>query len=75
LRIQISGTFTDIRASLVSAEFRTIVDLPLEADDRAGSYMSRFTPNAQHFRVLIAGKDAQGVAFQRLHAPLLTPMR
>ena len=73
--MQISGKVTDIRASLVSGEFRKIADLPLEAGDTEGSYVSRFTPGAQGFRVLITGKDAEGVAFQRLHAPLLTAVR
>lgn len=75
VRMRISGKFTEIRASLVSGEFRRIADLPLEAGDTEGSYVSRFTPGAQGFRVLIAGKDAEGVAFQRLHAPLLTAVR
>ena len=75
VRLQISGEFTEIRASLVSGEFRRIADLPLEPGDTEGSYVSRFTPGAQGFRVLIAGKDAAGVAFQRLHAPLLTAVR
>lgn len=72
VRMQISGKFTDLRASLVSGEFRRIADLPLEPGDAEGSYVSRFTPGAEGFRVMIAGKDAGGVGFQRLHAPLLT---
>ena len=75
VRMQISGKFTEIRASLVSGEFRRISDLPLEAGDTEGSYVSRFTPGTQGFRVLIAGKDAAGVVFQRLHAPLLSAVR
>jgi len=75
VRMQISGKSTEIRASLVSGEFRKIADLPLEASEAAGSYTSRFTPGAQGFRVLITGKDAEGVVFQRLHAPLLTAVR
>ena len=75
VRMQISGKSTEIRASLVSGEFRKIADLPLEAGEAAGSYTSRFTPGAQGFRVLITGKDAEGVVFQRLHAPLLTAVR
>ena len=75
LRMQISGKVTEVRAALVSGEFRRIADLPLEAGDTEGSYVSRFTAGAQGFRVLITGKDAEGAAFQRLHAPLLTAVR
>lgn len=73
--VKISGTFTEIRGSLVSGEFRKMADLPLERGDAEGSYVSRFTPGAESFRVMIAGTDAEGVAFQRVHAPLLTPGR
>ena len=74
VRIRISGKVTDVRASLVGGDFRKIADLPLEAGDgdAEGSYVSRFTPAAQAFRVLVAGKDAEGVVFERLQAPLLT---
>ena len=72
VRMQISGKVTDIQASVVSGEFRKIADLPLDPGETDGSYVSRFTPGPQGFRVMIAGKDAEGVAFQRLHAPLLT---
>jgi hypothetical protein len=75
MKMQISGTFTELRASLVSGQFQKIADLQLERGDTEGSYVSRFTPGAQGFRVLIAGKDAEGAAFQRMHATLLTPAR
>lgn len=72
---RISGTLTRIRGSLVSGEFRKIADLPLERGDAEGSYVWRFTPGAESFRVMIAGTDAEGFAVQRMHAPLLTPAR
>lgn len=75
VKIHVSGKTADIRASLVSGEFRRIAELPLEAGETDGAYLSRFTPGVEGFRVLIAGTDAAGVAFQRIHAPLLTPMR
>ena len=75
VRMHVSGKSTEIRASLVGGDFRKIADLPLEAGDTEGSYVARFTPGTQGFRVLIAGKDADGVAFERLHAPLLTAVR
>ena len=75
VRIRMSGKASEIRASLVSAEFRRIADLPLEAGETEGFYASRFTPGAQGFRVVVTGKDAEGIAFQRMHAPLLTARR
>jgi hypothetical protein len=75
VRIQMSGKPADVTASLVSGEFRRIAELPLDAGDTEGTYVSRFTPGPEGFRILVAGKDAGGVAFQRLHAPLLAPVR
>lgn len=39
------------------------------------SYVSRFTPGVEGLRVVVEGKDADGVPFQRVHAPLFTPAR
>jgi hypothetical protein len=75
VRIQIGGNVTEIHASLVAADLRKIQDLRLEAGEAAGSYLSRFTPGAEDFRVLVTGKDANGVPFQRMQASLLTPSR
>ena len=72
VRMQITGRVREVRASLVSGDFQKITDLPLEPGGTDGTYISRVGPGAQSFRVLVAGKDADGVAFQRLHAPLLT---
>ena len=67
-----SGRATDLQASVVNAAFRRIASLPLTRDETDGSYLSRFTPGAQGFRVLVEGQDAEGVPFQRVLAPLLT---
>jgi len=71
VKIRVSGRAPEIHASLVNGAFRTIAQLPLEAADD-GSYVSRFTPGQEGFRVLIAGKDSEGIPFQRVHAPLIT---
>jgi hypothetical protein len=73
--ITINGRATQVDASLVDGAFRRIAPLPLTADEAAGSYVSRFSPGAQGFRVLIYGKDAAGAPFQRMQAPLMTPAR
>jgi hypothetical protein len=74
VRITFSGRATQVTASLVDGEFRRIAPLPLTID-ASGSYVSRFAPGEQGFRVLIEGKDADGVPFQRVHGPLQIPAR
>jgi len=74
VRIRTSGQVAELHASIMSGAFLHLADLQLAADQTEGSYMSRFTPGADGFRVLIAGKDADGFAFQRVSAPLLSPM-
>ena len=71
--IDIEGSTSQVEASMVDATFRKIAPLPLTSGPLEGSYLSRFTPGAAPFRILIEGKDANGVSFQRLHAPLFTP--
>jgi hypothetical protein len=73
--IQMTGKLAEITAATVTGGLRRIADLPLEPGETPGSYVSRFTPGAQAFRILVEGKDANGVAVQRLHAPLFTPER
>jgi hypothetical protein len=75
VRIRVSGDVTDVHASLVSGVFLPIAKLSWEAGESEGSYVSRFTPGGEGFRILIFGKDTQGFAFQRMSAPLLTPTR
>ena len=75
LRIRLSGRAFDLRASVVSGQFMLLAELPLALSETDGSYVSRFTPDAEAFRVVISGKDANGFAFQRMSAPLITPKR
>jgi hypothetical protein len=74
VRIRLSGQAAEVRGSIVSGEFRRIGELPLEVGED-GSYLSRFTPGAEGFRILIVGKDRDGFAFQRIQAPLMTARR
>jgi len=73
--LQIGGRVSDVHATLVSGQFVSLGDLPLEPGERDGAYVSRFTPGAQPFRVLVTGRDADGVTFQRMSAALVAPMR
>ena len=75
VRIGMSGRATQVNASLVNGAFRRIAPLTLTAGETESSYVSRFTPGVEGFRVLVEGKDADGVPFQRVHAPLFTPTR
>jgi hypothetical protein len=75
LRINVSGGATDVQASVVDGLFQPIARLPREPGGSTESFVSRFTPSGEPFRVLITGKDNEGVPFQRMHAALFTPSR
>jgi hypothetical protein len=75
MRIHLSGHAADPSASLMSGGFARLAGLPLTPGETEGSYESRFTPGAEGFRVLVTGKDADGFAVQRMHAPLIAPTR
>jgi hypothetical protein len=75
VRIGIDGPATQVTASLVNGGFRRIAPLPLTAGETERSYLSRFTPGTEGFRVMVEGTDADGVPFQRVHAPLFTAAR
>ena len=72
VRLAITGAPIEWEASLVDASSRQVMMLTLSAGETPGSYLSRFTPGTEGFRVRIAGKDGNGVPFQRVHAPLVT---
>ena len=73
MRLRVGGQPADVRVSIVSGGFERLGQLGLEPGEREGEFFSRFIPDANGFRVLVAGKDANGFAFQRMHAPLLKP--
>jgi hypothetical protein len=75
LRMRLSGRAFDLRASIVSGQSVLLAELPLAAAETEGTYMSRFTPGAEAFRLVVTGNDANGFAFQRMSAPLVTPSR
>jgi hypothetical protein len=75
LRMQITGQLAQFRASLVSGINVPLGTLPVSAGDTEASYVSRFTPTSEGFRVMIVGKDAEGFTVQRMYAPLFTPLR
>jgi hypothetical protein len=75
VRIAMSGAATDLQASVVNAAFRRMASLPLSPGESEGTYLSRFTPGTDGFRVLVEGKNAEGVPFQRVSARLFLPSR
>ena len=75
VKIGVSGPAAGVTASIVNAASRRIAPLTLTAGDSEGSYVARFTPGAQGFRVMVEGKTADGTPFQRVHAPLFTVTR
>ena len=72
LRMRISGQIEQVRGSLVSGVDVPLGTLPLSPDDTEGTYLSRFSPSAGGFRVMIVGTH-QGFAVQRMYAPLFIP--
>jgi hypothetical protein len=59
-----------------SAEFRIVArngaTLQVIPMTQSGTEFSgRFTPPSGPFRIAVEGKDTQGLAFRRVHAPLL----
>jgi hypothetical protein len=75
VRIRVSGPASGVRAALVSGVLQLIANLRLSPEESAGSYLTRFSPGPGSFRLLVSGTDDRGFAFQRMHAPLLTPRR
>jgi hypothetical protein len=74
IRLRVGGQPADIRASMMSGGFERLGQLALVPGERDGEFFSRFTPDADGFRVLVAGTDANGFAFQRMQATLMKPM-
>ena len=72
VRVRVSGDVTDITASIVNGALKRIAPLPRQPGDTGEVYLSRFTPGAEAFRLLVVGKDSEGLAFQRMSAALIS---
>lgn len=75
LRMRVRGDLSQFQASLVSGVDAALGSLPISPGDSVGTYVARFTPSSEGFRVMIVGTDQQGVTVQRMYAPLFTPLR
>ena len=69
------GRIAQPRASQVSGVGEPVGSLPLSPGETAGTYLSRFQPDAGGFRVMVVGRDEQGFDVQRMYAPLFAPLR
>jgi len=74
LRMRISGRLAQVQGSLVSGVNLPLETLSMSSGDSEGTYLSRFMPDAGGFRVMIAGKDPEGFAVQRVFAPLFAKL-
>lgn len=74
VRLRVGGGVTDVRASLVSGTLEPLGDLSLASGDAEGSFTTRFTPGRQGFRVLVKARGRDGLAIQRMYAPLITAL-
>ena len=75
VRVRLSGRTSGLHASLVSDQFMSLAELPLSPGENEGTYWSQVTPGAEAFRLVVTGNDETGAVFQRMSAPLITPMR
>jgi hypothetical protein len=71
LRIVLAGDATRVSATITSSTFKTLAQVPLVSAGADGSYLGRFTPAGEGFRVLVTG-EANGSFFQRVTAQLFT---
>jgi hypothetical protein len=75
VRFRVDGA-RDVRARLVTQGFQDLAPIALRSEpDGAGgeTFAGEILPTARSFRVVVSGRDAEGLAFQRVHAPLFEP--
>jgi hypothetical protein len=71
-----AGYSADLSGPVATAEFRILsrngATLEIIPMTQSGSdFQGVFTPPSQPFRLAVEGKDTEGAAFRRVHAPLL----
>ena len=62
-------------ARLVTQGFQDLAAIPLrtESSDTGEEFVGDITPPERAFRLVVNGRDAGGIPFQRVHAPLFDP--
>jgi hypothetical protein len=75
LRFRVGGDARDVTARLVTQAFQNLALVPLrvETSDTGDEFIGEVTPPVRPFRLVVSGSDADGLPFQRVHAPLFEP--
>jgi hypothetical protein len=75
LRFRLDGETRDVGARIVTQDFQDLAPIALRAerDDTGETFAGDVVPSARAFRVVVSGRDADGLPFQRVHAPLFEP--
>ena len=75
LRFSAGTDARDVYARLVTQGFADIAEVPVRIvrDESGEEFLGEITTPARPFRVAVTGRDAEGLAFQRVHAALLDP--
>ncbi len=76
LRFSAGADARDVHARLVTQGFQDLAAIPLRfvRDEAGEEFAGEMTPPARPFRFVVTGRDADGLPFQRVHAPLFDPV-
>jgi hypothetical protein len=75
LRFSAPADAHDVHARLVTQGFQDVAAIPLRLvrDETGEDFVGELTPPARPFRLVVTGRDPDGLFFQRVHAPLFEP--
>ena len=75
LRFRLGTGAQDVSARLVTQGFQDLAAIPLrtESGDAGEEFVGDIMPRGRPFRLVVRGRDADGLQFQRVHAPLFDP--
>jgi hypothetical protein len=75
LRLSALSDARDVHARLVTQGFQDLGAIPLRVvrDEIGEEFVGELTPPARPFRLVVTGRDPEGLPFQRVHAPLFDP--
>jgi len=75
VRFRLGGGADDVHARLVTQGFKDLGAVPLriERTDLGDEFAGEIHPPTVPFRLVITGRDADGLPFQRVHAQLFDP--
>jgi hypothetical protein len=75
VRFHVGADVGEVQARLVTQGFVDVGVVPLrrERSDTWDEFVGEMTPPARTFRLVVSGRDSDGLPFQRVHAPLFDP--